>query len=487
MLELSAHQFGFVGLAGSVALVYSLSLLWGGRPKSVLEFFHNRNPVLNGISLASANLGLGTALIAMLFFSNVYGPIYVLIPTGLFLGQWVYSKLTGRLDPKKWSIRGTILSGLNDELDRLAEAKVHFQRIALFFVVATYLMALTYEIYASSDWLAILLLPSPSLTGKVSIVFLVFSVVMVYIMTGGFRTTQITDCLQCAFVVPFIGLVCYLLLSRTPHQSAPVAHAFQWIPADKFGFATVLLAPFTTQIYGVLNHVYASHQETNSEQKRVFLGVRLSLLVVYLLIIGAALQCVFNGGVPMSVIEGWLKECANSSSIGGKCVVAVMVAGMTAMIMSTVDTLVMATSQAGFEAFFGGNSKERIDGGALRTIRVHMFWVYVLVFSTLFFLWIKNIKALSLLYAVSSPCEALAPMIVCLILLAESNRLGVIVRRLPLGLRFIDLFYVLLLATFVVALVAVALALPWVRGIGITVFLISSGLSCVVYFSGPRH
>ena len=485
-MQLSGHTLALLGLLFAVGFFYSCSLFLGGRPKTVNSFFHQENLYFNTVSLIASNFGLGLVLISSLIFSQVYGGFCFLFPLAMFIGQSFFSRLITRLDPGKWCNRGTILSGLSDELDRTAKGAVHFQQFASFFILVTQMMALCYEVYASSEWFSITLLPSASVTGKAMIISMIIFAVMTYIMTGGYRTTQITDCLQCVIALPFFVFICVLLFSFTSQQDSVPKSIVQLLPIPSgwigtIGFGTILISSFTTQIYSVLNHAFASHQKTNDDQRKLFLRARIAGIILNWTILFAALYCSYNGGIPKGVVEQWLVSKTASASL----VIALVTAAMVAMVMSTVDTLVMATAQSGFESFFHGDSRQE-DGERLPKLRISMLAVYILAFLIIISLLLVQPKILQLLYAMASPCEVLAPIIICLCYLARDGQLGVIVKPVFWKVRFIDIFYILLGATLVTASVAMLKGYAWSGMIGFSVFVISGGISYLVWLKRDK-
>jgi hypothetical protein len=154
---------------------------------------------------------------------------------------------------------------------------------------------------------------------------------------------------------------------------------------------------------------------------------------------------------------------------------------MGAMIMSTVDTMMITITQSGFEGFFKGNSKsEDTNNRQLRKVRLGMLGIFVPVFAVLAWWWYANPNTFNLIFAVASPCEALAPMIVCLLLLSKRGDVSPILRPAVGKLRYLELFYALLFFTLVGAFIALCLHWKWSRGVGFFAFLISTLLSWVV-------
>jgi hypothetical protein len=479
----SGHTLARSGMVAAVVCFYIFSILFGGRPKTVNAFFHQRNLYFNITSLIASNFGLGLGLISALTFSHQFGALCFLFPLAMFLGQGFFSRLITRLDPERWCKRGTILSGLSDELDRAANREVHFQEVASIFILVTLIMALCYELYVSSEWLCIALLPTENPAGRAMVIAMLILIVMTYITTGGYRTTQITDCLQCAFALPFVGLVCYLLFSYTPQPDFKLEATNQWFPLPRgwiatISFGTAVLSPFTTQIYSALNQAFASHQGTNNEQRQLFLWARIGGIILNWTIVFFALCCCYAGGEPKGVTEQWLTWKTNSASL----VIPFVTVAMVAMVLSTVDTLVMATAQSGFESYFHGDSRQE-KGGRLTKLRFSLLLIYPLAFLIIITLLIVKPKILQLLYAMASPCEVLTPIIICLCFLARENRLEVILKPVVWKMRFIDFFYFLLAGTLVAAWVAILMGYQWSGIIGLTVFILSGALSYVVWLN----
>jgi len=143
---------------------------------------------------------------------------------------------------------------------------------------------------------------------------------MTYTISGGYKTVQRTDIAQvfCGILL-VIGIVYLLLLHPLPPGSVngtPVVKA-SMVPtklATLIGFATLALAPFNSQFYGILNQAAASHQSTSDQRKRLFNWSSVVTLFLYLSLAGAALFFNTRHGGAQPALEQLLTESANGKT-----------------------------------------------------------------------------------------------------------------------------------------------------------------------------
>ncbi|HEX8490995.1 MAG TPA: hypothetical protein VF626_08255, partial [Chthoniobacterales bacterium] len=150
---MSTYQAALAGFLISVAVFYIVSIIWGGRPTNVKEFFHDANVPRNVFSLTAANFALGTGIAYILDGTQSYGILFLILPAMLLLGQLTFGRLAARLAPKGLFKRGTLVTGLSDKLDRLAGRRVYFHQFTTSYVLFTVILGLCYEIFVSAKWL----------------------------------------------------------------------------------------------------------------------------------------------------------------------------------------------------------------------------------------------------------------------------------------------------------------------------------------------
>ncbi len=481
------HSAGLYGFLGSVVLFYVVSRVWGGRPRTVKQFFHDRTLRLNIFSLVAANLALGTGAVYVLQGTRAFGALYLLLPIMLLLGQLFYARFILKWAPEGLFKHGTLLAGLAEALDNHAGRRIYFQQKTTSYIILTYFFSLCYEIFVSANLLQKAIFPAAGLLGEISITFLLMAFVLTYVITGGYRTVQRTDFMQVWLGFIFMFILAYLLLKA---PSLPAATKSPWTPTrarDWLGFATLMLTPFTAQIYGILNHSMASHQEKRADQQNLFYWACFPIFCVYYVSASVALHYNHSKGDAYAALTGWLSGTVHVAGwLSSSWALALAAVAMGAMIMSTVDTLTITVAQNAFEGIFGGDSKsDNQDAMELKRIRIAMLLIFPAAFLTLAWLWWTRPPALNLLFAVASPCEALAPLVVCMTYLASRDKIGAILRPVVWKIRYIDLyFYFLLPATLVVAFVLISRHSEWTRAVGFFAFAISAGLSILAAF-GP--
>ena len=478
---METYQAGLAGFLFSVLAFYLISVFWGGKPTNIKQFFHDKNVSLNVFSLAAGNLALGQGIVFVLLGTQNFGVVYLLLPGMLFLGQFVvYPKLISRVGEDLYA-RGTVLSGLSDKLDAAASKPVHFQWFTTSYVILTYLFCLCYEILVSTNLLALVMFPNPTLTGKIVIAFMLLAFTLSYAVTGGYRTVQRTDLMQVLFALVLIVGILTFLVTNVP--ASPPVSTSALIPTSApvwVAFLTMFLTPFTAQIYGILNHSFASHQDNIGDRKKLFHAAGLLVFVVYIVLAGAALYYNHNKGDAKAALETWLSTSVKGSGMANSWLVAIAAIGLGAMIMSTVDTMMIAITQSGFEVFKGNSKSEDPTNQQLKIIRMAMLGIFVPVFVVMAWWWYAALDAFSLVFAVASPCEALAPMIVCLIFLTKRGDVSPILRPVIGKIRYLDVFYALLFLTLVGAFIALHTHWQWSKGVGFFAFVISSLLAWVV-------
>ena len=484
---MTAYQAALCGLFASTALFYLLSL-FSGLPTTIKEFFHDSNLKLNTISLTVANLALASTLAFILDGTQIFGFLYLLVPISLLAGQSVYGYLVSRMAPPELFGRGTLLTGLDTALNKSAGGQVYFQRIFVFSVGLTYLFALSYEIFVSAGLLATAIAPAPTTATEVLIELLLLTVVMIYTLTGGYRTVQRTDCAQFFFSVTFLLALSGLLISLARHQ-VPNLAAAPIVPTNLvtlLGFATLALTPFTAQLYGILNHAMASHQGDAKERVSLFRWARIFTFLLLIILAFSALfyNTAIGGNGAKTAVITWVTDNAKSNTATACWLAAFVAAGMGSIIMSTVDTLLITVTQAYYEGIANRDSRNVDDHGQLRNVRLSMVILWPLAFLILGVWWYTKPDTFSILFAIASPCEALAPLIVLLLVLAKRKHLHLIANAN--SSTYIFLFYFLMAVTLAVALYALSSHQQWTRSVGFCSLVLSSLTSLPAFIKSQR-
>ena len=480
---MSTYQAGVVGFFISVFVFYLIAIQLGGKPANLKQFFHDRNVSLNVFSLAAGNLALAQGIVFVLMGTRQFGFLYLLVPGVVFLAQFVvYPKLITWVNEDLY-LRGTVLAGISDAMDIVAGKPVRFQMFTTIYIVLTFLFGLCYEIFVSSNWLAAAMFPDQTVAGKGVIAFVILALTLSYVITGGYRTVQRTDCIQVIFGTTLIIGILVILLSNGP--AAPQSKSSPLLPTGVslwVAFLTMLIAPFATQIYSILNHALASHQQNVKERKRLFKVAGLVIFFIYIALAIVALYYNHTQGDALDELNAWLSSSTKSYAFQNVFLVMFATIGMGAIIMSTVDTMMITVAQVSFEGFVKGNSKsEETKDRQLRNIRTVIPGVFVPVFAILAWWWYVKPDSFNLLFAVASPCQAIAPMIVCLLWLSKRGKVSAILRPVIGNIRYVDLYYMLFFLTLVGAFVALATNWKWSLSVGFFAFLISSFVSFIIF------
>lgn len=487
---MNAYEAALIGLVASVIGFYFIAQKFGGKPTNVQEFFHDPSVPRNAFSVVAANLGFGQGILLILMATQAYGLLFLLIPVMAFAGQRAYSFFVSKIAPESLFSRGMLVAGLGDALDRTAGKKVYFQQWTTVFVIAAYIMAIAYEILVSAHWLSTALFPHPSVPEKAAISLLLFGVVLSYTITGGYKTVQRTDFIQvmCGSLLLF-GVVFLLLhpgLAPGMIKGTQVgpSHAFPTDLITLLSFATLALAPFNSQFWGILNQAAASHQRTSHDRRKLFNWSSAITLALYIALSCAALY--FNltkGGADIS-LEALLTSSAKQASGWSVLWVAFCAVGLGAVIMSTADTLMIVVTQCIHEGFSkglsGSSSQEAGTSGDLKKVRVTMLLVFPPIFLILIPLWFTEPDAFGLLFAVAAPCEVLAPLFALLMILARNNRLDAVTVPLVGKLSMLHFYFVLSGITLVAAIVTTLSKWQFARSIGFAGFVVSVLISWAI-------
>ena len=493
---MTAYQAALAGLVGSVVVFYLIAQRFGGRPNNVMEFFHDPNVPRNASSLIAANLGLGQGIAMVLMGTQFFGVLFLIVPFMIFAGQKAFSRFVRKADASHLFVRGMLASGLGDALDEAAGKRVHFQQWTTGFVILAYIMGLVYEVLVSARWLNSALFPTIGIAQQAFISCLLLAFVMTYTVSGGYKTVQRTDIAQVICGILLVVGIIYLLaayhLQPGMQNGQPVGKSpiFPTDAATIIGFATLALAPFNSQFYGILNQAAASHQSSGDQRRRLFNWSSWVILTIYLFLAIAALYFNNQHGGAQQALEQLLAESAKGTTTANILGITLATVGMTAVIMSTADTLMIVVTQAlheGFSrGFSGGNSQTTGTTADLRKVRRMMLFAFPCVFLVLVPMWFFNTDAFNLLFAIAAPCEVIAPLIAVLLLLAHDNNIKAILSKVSGRWAWLHVFYLLSVLVFVGSLVANSIQWPWARAIGFFGFLLSSILACLV-FRNSRH
>lgn len=356
------------GLYGSIA--YSKFV----RIKTIRELFHidSSKPIKTNVgsgatSLVAANLTLGTGLIYLSSLAQEQALFALLTPLGVLIGYYLLSHVIGVIHRSDYNQKRNILEVVKDKIG----GRCFYYFISLTIVV-TYLILVPFEIYVSSNLIASLLPLDNSDRLPEIIAYSFFFIVVVYSMLGGLRGVIATDKVQLSFLAAMIVfiLACAWFFAKNDGfdknlQLMPEGRITDVLLLGIVSIATAI----ATQIYSILNlsmgtNFSLENQQALYKRSGLWLFTALSLFTLTGLATGVL------GTSNFGSIDLLFEELSTSKSTLSTIAIFVILLGMMAVLISTIDSGIMAISQTAYDNLFQRDSHSNRKGKELWVARL---------------------------------------------------------------------------------------------------------------------
>lgn len=480
---MNGAEIAFWAFIGSAFLFGYLAMREARHVKSVFDFFHDDRVSRNVLSYTVANITLGTGLVYIFSAIGSLGALFLVVPFMMLLGYVTLARFLFSYGDDNL-FKENLIKGLSLSIDKKLEKESHFAAVLSIILTIVFTLILSFEIFASSKLLASIMFTAPTVRHEVFAGTAVFLIALLYSLWGGFKAVQTTDRIQLVFI-GFLLFILAVIFSGTV-QTSSTRVVSPVIPPITTGivFGTIAagLSAFTTQFYSILN-LCAASQQAQEDRRLLFDRIGLFTFVILTIITVGALVVSITRGVPFTLLRDAIE--IHSAGARGTDVVysTLLMLGMASVLFSTVDTLIVSITQIAYSNVYGLSASDRTkDPNELRRVRFAMAGIGLFVFAILALVWFHQPNLFSLLLAIVSGNDAIAPLLILLVVLYNRDSMDSL--RGPWGIPLYWAFIVLFLTAVAFALSFALLHLPYTVYVGPVVFVIASVIAFVILKRG---
>ena len=393
------------------------------RTNSSFEFFHLRGTRRNFVALVVANITLGTGLAYLLTAGANNGLLMLAAPIGVCLGYMLLAEYLGYLRRIPLMANQNLLSKFQLLIDQERKKMglhtpsiIHLTLTAPLILV--YLLVFAFETFVSSQLLAPIIWPNGGTPALVAVAGAIFFAALSYCTLGGMQSVYRNDVLQFFGIVAFIAIVgfgSYTL--QAPNRAFHLPIYFDRLVLLNCFIAFV--GAVTTQFYSLLNIYIGANIQGVNEQSRLmrYTGLVVSGLLSIIVLAGALSSETLASGFPLFLSR--ITTMISGQSIVGNLFLAVMTFGMTAVVISTIDTLMISLTYFISRNFLArtivGEEGSQLKLGRARIILLSLF---VVAFVLLIALFLLSPDIFYLLLSIANGPIVLAPLLIVMGLLA---------------------------------------------------------------------
>ena len=435
--------------------------------RSVYDFFHDPSANKTIISLVVSNVTLGTGMIYLIQGSQFNGILYLAVPVFVWFGYWLLNRFISILPEEMVTNRNLFLS-LNEQISDSKRTRWNLKNLLSWSLIAIYGLLIAFEIFASSTLLSHLIYKDASTTHQVIISLVIFCVALLYTTVAGYKGVLRSDFWQLFLIIGALASSYYLVLVGldSPAEVLKSKLIFTnpkvWITA-----LTGIIAAVSTQFYSLLNYggiTHISRKEQGRSMKRAGLYSGILLL--------------FIGGLGLLLHPDQSIFSLLTTNVGPVLTV-LLIAGFLAIILSTIDTIMLTITMFYYENIMNRSSFDRnADKSSLRGVRLRVALFFLLSLLGLSFFNFTQPDVFYLLLAIAGGISVFAPMIVCLALLAKKGQLAKLTTR-----RTYTYFLLFLAANVTAAYATATQNVSIAPYIGTVSCLLSIAYSAVLYRS----
>lgn len=440
------------------------------------DFFHRSDYQPNVISWTAANITLGTGLFYILSGSYSTGLLFLATPVSVAIGYFILSWFTRDIVPANLWNDDNIIKAIGKELDgSKSNTIMSFAVLLSAIMILVYIFLLSFEIFVSSRFLSSVMFVSADRSYQIFVDIVVFLVALIYTMWGGFRAVVSTDKIQFIFIVGFTILIFLLLGFHHGEASAAASHSIIRFDGQTIlAMFSAILAAISTQFYSILNWNAASQ---TSERDKLFraVGILTALILGVFTVAGLIFSPAGDPLVQLDHIIGALGKSTHPISI--LTIVALSI-GMSAVVFSTVDSLIISISKFAYENL-PAVAHSHDSASSLSLIRRSIIVYFSISFLVLLMFWLIQPNIFMLLLTLVSGMDVIPPMIITLIVLARRKRLSFMGEPLVGKLKRYHLYFIMYLVTVCIAFTCLILYEKRIPLLGLISFAVSSVVSLI--------
>lgn len=484
---MTAYDIVFLASLLTAGLFVGVGIYSAKEVLSPLHFFHNAKESSNIVSLSVANVTLGTGLVYLVTGAHQHGAAMLLVPVATLLGYLLLARTAEGIARYNSDTEQTnLLAAVQHELDRLNPSdRIPVASSVTVCLAVVYSLALGYELVASPKILAPFAAQTPGLAAEVYFALLLFVAALLTVLFGGIKGVFRTDWLQLGAIVTVLFMMLWVATDQGQLIGRKVGNADS-PTGDTWASLTAVLmacvAAIATQYYSLLNWATASHVQA---RRRASVFRRVGLLTAFLLVLMVISGLATSGHE--QGLTGALAAAYSKVALAGDFsmwIVGVLVAvGLTSIVCSTADSLVLTITQFAYDNVVNGNSRDASRNPKLLTrIRLIMGAAFAAGFAAMATMFYGRQDLFNTLLMIATGVVVFAPFIWLLaVLLKEPDGLSVI-RRWVLW-SYVGMF----VATYAVALYLLFTRPQGVAALGIFALAVSLVFTLGLFRASKRQ
>ncbi len=381
-------------------------------PKS---FFHRQELPANIISLTAANVTLGTGLAYLLLGGQQNGILMLFIPAMVWLGYYLLAHFTSRYVASDVLAGTNFIAGINERIAVTTGAPSPFGLIVTVSLIVVYTLILPYEIFASSKIIAPLLFTQAGTTPAIVLSSIIFLAALFYVLFGGISAVFATDKLQLGAILLFIPALAFMVFGYPIKGREPLLTLESVLKLDTtiiFNVIAASVAAVSTQFYSLLNWGYISHMEAAHRERLLkWVGGVAALLLTVIVSIGVFYP-VKEGGDVVTDLMAFYARIGSQSGVLIWVLSGISVLGMTSIVFSTVDSLIIKIIMFYYDNVAKRRSmSDETNPRELKSIRGLVFISFFLIFLILGYFNFIQPNLFYLLLAIVGGVTVFGPML----------------------------------------------------------------------------
>lgn len=385
------------------------------RITSPKTFFHRQELPANIISLTAANVTLGTGLAYLLLGGQQNGILMLFIPVMVWLGYYLLAHFTSRYVASDVLTGTNFLTGINERIAARTGTPSPFGLVVTVSLIVVYTLILPYEIFASSKIIAPLLFTQGGNTPAIVLSIIIFFAALLYVIFGGIAAVFATDKLQLGAILLFIPILAFIVFAYPSQDREPLLTLGFVLKLDTtviFNVIAASVAALSTQFYSLLNWGYISHMEAaHREQLLKWVGGLAALILTVIVAVGVFYP-VKEGGDVVTDLMALYARIGSQSGILIWVLSGISVLGMTSIVFSTVDSLIIKIIMFYYDNVAKRRSmSEEANPKELKSIRGMVFISFLLIFLILGYFNFIQPNLFYLLLAIAGGVTVFGPML----------------------------------------------------------------------------
>ena len=284
-----------------------------------------------------------------------------------------------------------------------------------------FILIFAYEIFATSQLLSGLVFEEPTQGSQIFISAIIFLASLLYCGFAGVKAVFRTDQIQLIAILLFTGVMVWIAFQPVSSTSQDlVASGLKMDQQTLINVTLAVVATLSTQFYSLINWFTVSNIKEEKQRKSVLRGsaVLIAIILAIFIALGASIPLDWSGGLSSAVTS--LFTPVSEQGVMGKLIMIVIILGLTSIVISTVDTLMISLTMYVHDVIFKRDSKNTDQSKeALAFARTLLLSLFAVAFIFLAGMYYAKPNIFYLLLAIASGAAIYTPLIIAIGYLAN--------------------------------------------------------------------